>query len=260
MRNVSVDNYWHQHTRCRASKPENCVQNPVTISSGMLSNNHWITSTFTLKSNTAHLRTRAMTSANASVRTARHHISTPIVGCEVNTATCKSYRDRGSETDGNITFNLSETRKRTKYDNLAASETWSFIRFIWIFGGLWSNHIGFHIPCADKAVDITGGGLLERSQIWLSRCTIANRCDGMHIIHHAILLAANKHSSAQVVVRPDVGEWNFPAPYSLTITIVLYPTIALTDSSVFVSFINAVHSLIRPPSCLLFLNGKMIGI
>ncbi len=27
---------------------------------------------------------------------------------EVNTATCKSYRDRGSETDGNITFNHSE--------------------------------------------------------------------------------------------------------------------------------------------------------
>jgi hypothetical protein len=132
----------------------------------------------------------------------------------VTTPTCKTYLDHKSASIGLVAASIHEAVKCAKYNAVAAAEGLKFAPLVFeSFGGFGKGAADFVFLAADRAVDMAGGGLLERSQILdYIRCTIAFALvnGNAALIRSAIRLAANRRPVEQVVVRPDVRGMRFP--------------------------------------------------
>jgi hypothetical protein len=122
----------------------------------------------------------------------------------VTTPTCKSYLDKHSDTAGLVAASINETAKREKYDTVAAEEGTKFYPLVFeSFGGFGKGARDFIYLAAESAVDVAGGGYLERSQILdYIRCSIAYALvnGNAALIRNAIRLAANHRPPPTSVV------------------------------------------------------------
>jgi len=136
----------------------------------------------------------------------------------ITTPTCKSYIDMRSDAVSMVAAKVNESAKRNKYDALAASEGLKFYPLVFeSFGGFGKGATDFIIHAADSAVDVAGGGLVDRSQIIdyvRSNIAFAIVKGNAAVIRNAIRLAAKGRTSAPpLVVRPVVRGMRGP-PHS----------------------------------------------
>ena len=126
----------------------------------------------------------------------------------VTTPTCKSYIELKSDTTTLVAAKANERGKHTKYDALAAEEGMKFYPLVFeSFGGFGKGAIDFINHAGDRAVDNAGGGLIDRSQIIdyvRSSIAFAIANGNAALMRNAIRLAANRRSTAPIVVRPNV--------------------------------------------------------
>jgi hypothetical protein len=138
------------------------------------------------------------------------HLLDALWDVAVTTPTCKTYIEKHSDSTKLVAAKVNETAKHAKYDGLAAEEGVKFYPLIFeAFGGFGKTAVDFINLAADRAVDISGGGLIDRSQIIdYIRSTIAFAIanGNASLIRNAIRLAAKRRSSvpSQIVVRPMV--------------------------------------------------------
>jgi hypothetical protein len=122
----------------------------------------------------------------------------------VTTPTCKSYVDKHSDSNGLVAAAINESVKRTTYDTVAAEEGLKFYPLVFeSFGGFGKGAREFIYLAADSAVDVAGGGYLERSDILdYIRCSIAYAIvnGNAALIRNGIKLAANHRPAPRSVV------------------------------------------------------------
>ena len=122
--------------------------------------------------------------------------------------TCESYIKRHSAESGLVAAEIYEKRKAKKYDALAEKEGVTFIPLIFeSFGGFGDRAREFICVASEKAVDISGGGTLERSDVLnYMRTVIAFAIvnGNARLIRNALLLAAKRPANTVNVLTRTV--------------------------------------------------------
>ena len=131
----------------------------------------------------------------------------------VTTPTCDSYVKNHSDVNGLVAAKHHESVKRDKYDKVAESEGLTFSPLVFeSFGGFGPAAVDFISSAAEQAVEVSGGGLLERAQIVdYIRCTIAFAIANGNaaLIRNALRLSSNRPAEP-IVIRPVVRGLPFP--------------------------------------------------